>query len=329
MGSTTTRHGREISMRHRTWGSALEIVVWLSAAGVAMLNGIVHVVPVSAGGSLAGGGVVALNVVTMVFLGAAVMVTAGMGELRGRRFVEQPVVRRRLSTPGVTRSECRRLVPTRDRAEAAKIVAAVDAERRRIERDLHDGAQQGFVQAALMLGLAADQLRDSENAAVAALIDSSIETLHAALAELRDLSRGVYPFLLAQEGLTAAVQVLVGRSVVPVVLRSDPLPRLRPELEVTAYFVIAEAVTNALKHAQANQITIDICWSHPRLTVTVTDDGVGLAGAASGSGIPGLRTRVTAVGGTLATHSTPSTGTTVIASFRSDDDPTAAGPHVA
>jgi signal transduction histidine kinase len=170
-----------------------------------------------------------------------------------------------------------------------------------------------------MLGLAAEKLRDSDDAAVAPLIHSSIETLRTALRELRDLSRGVYPFLLSEEGLVPAVQSLVGRSVVPIALRSDPLPSLGPELETTAYFVIAEAVTNALKHAQATQITVDIRCAGARLTLTVTDDGIGLADAANGSALHGLRTRVASLGGTLATRSAPSTGSTVIASFRIDD----------
>jgi signal transduction histidine kinase len=201
------------------------------------------------------------------------------------------------------------------RVEAARIMDAVSSERKRIERDLHDGAQQGLVQAALTLGLATVQLRKSGNDSVAALLDSGMETLRTALAELRDLSRGLYPSLLSEEGLVPAVEVLLTRSTVPVDLRADELPRLGEPVEIAAYFVVAEALTNVLKHARASRVTIDISYDGRQLAVSITDDGIGSADEGGGSGLRGLRDRVGAVDGTFAVSSTPGEGTTVAASF--------------
>jgi len=215
----------------------------------------------------------------------------------------------------VSRLELLRMMSGKARVEAARIMDAVSSERKRIERDLHDGAQQGLVQAALTLGLATEQLRKSGDEGVADLLNSSMETLRAALAELRNLSRGLYPTLLSDEGLVPAVRVLLARSTVPVDLRADELPRLGEPVEIAAYFVVAEALTNVLKHAQASRATIEIRYDGRQLAVFVTDDGVGSANENGGSGLRGLRDRVAAVDGTLTVSSTPGEGTIVAASF--------------
>jgi signal transduction histidine kinase len=192
---------------------------------------------------------------------------------------------------------------------------AVSSERKRIERDLHDGAQQGLVNAALMLGLAIDRLRKSGNDSVADLLDTSLEAVRTAGAELRDLSRGLYPTVLADDGLVPAVEVLLMRSSVPVDLHAGELPRLGEPVEIAAYFVVAEALTNVLKHAQANRVTIEISYNGRELAVLVSDDGNGAADESGGSGLRGLRDRVGAVDGTLVVHSEPGVGTMVSASF--------------
>jgi ribose/xylose/arabinose/galactoside ABC-type transport system permease subunit/ABC-type glutathione transport system ATPase component len=227
---------------------------------------------------------------------------------RGQLIFDGPIT-------SVSRLELLRMMSGKARVEAARIMDAVSSERKRIERDLHDGAQQGLVQAALTLGLATVQLRKSGNDSVAALLDSGMETLRTALAELRDLSRGLYPSLLSEEGLVPAVEVLLTRSTVPVDLRADELPRLGEPVEIAAYFVVAEALTNVLKHARASRVTIDISYDGRQLAVSITDDGIGSADEGGGSGLRGLRDRVGAVDGTFAVSSTPGEGTTVAASF--------------
>jgi ribose/xylose/arabinose/galactoside ABC-type transport system permease subunit/ABC-type multidrug transport system ATPase subunit len=215
----------------------------------------------------------------------------------------------------VSRLELLRMMSGKSRTEAARIMDAVSTERKRIERDLHDGAQQGLVNVALMLGLAIDQLRKSGNDTAADLLSTSMEALHAALAEMRDLSRGLYPTLLAEAGLVPAVEVLVARSGVPVELRAGDVPRLGEPVEIAAYFVIAEAMTNVIKHARAGRATVEIGYNRGILSVSVADDGIGAANERGGSGLRGLRDRVATVDGRLSVTSVPGQGTTVAAAF--------------
>ena len=215
----------------------------------------------------------------------------------------------------VSRLELLRMMSGKSRTEAARIMDAVSSERKRIERDLHDGAQQGLVNVALMLGLAIDQLRKSGNETAADLLKTSMEALHAALAEMRDLSRGLYPALLVDGGLVPAVEVLVGRSSVPVELRADDVPRLGEPVEIAAYFVIAEAMTNVMKHARAQRVTVELVYDGELLSVSVADDGIGSANERDGSGLRGLRDRVATVDGRLSVTSVAGEGTTVAASF--------------
>ncbi|MHB8658484.1 MAG: ATP-binding cassette domain-containing protein [Solirubrobacteraceae bacterium] len=227
---------------------------------------------------------------------------------RGQLVFEGPI-------ENVSRLELLRMMSGKSRGQAAQIMDAVSTERKRIERDLHDGAQQGLVNATLMLGLATRRLRETGNDSVAELLESSMEALRTALAEMRNLSRGLYPSLLNEEGLVPALTALLGRSSVPVDLHANELPRLGAPVELAAYFVIAEALANVLKHAQANLITVDIGYDGRQLAVSLSDDGIGCADQAGGSGLQGLRDRVAAVDGTLTVSSAPGAGTTVAASL--------------
>ena len=195
------------------------------------------------------------------------------------------------------------------RASRARIVEAGDAERRRIERDLHDGAQQRLVALAMRL----DQARGT-SAGADEVIDTTTAELLAAIREVRDLARGLHPTILTERGLAAAVEALAERTPIPV--RANVVEeRLPTEVEATAYFVIAEALTNAARHAQASAITVDAHLQTDELVVSVRDDGQGGAVASSGSGLQGLADRLAAVSGTLRVDSPPGGGTTVQAAI--------------
>jgi len=215
----------------------------------------------------------------------------------------------------VTRLELLQLMSGRSRAEAARTVQAISTERRRIERDLHDGAQQHLVNAGLMLGMAFDQLRESPNDHLTQLLASSGETLREALSELRNLSRGIYPAVLTERGLVAALESLATRSTLPVEIIAGEVPRFPEEVEVVAYFVVAEALTNAQKHAQASVLVVTINPGEGQVTLVVADDGVGGVDEAAGTGLLGLRGRVASVGGTLRVVSTPGVGTQLLVSL--------------
>jgi signal transduction histidine kinase len=190
------------------------------------------------------------------------------------------------------------LQASRDRA-----VDAAEAERRRIERDLHDGAQQRLVALAMDLGMARAKL-ESDPQAGAALVGEAHEEAKRALAELRDLARGIHPAVLADRGLDAAISALAARSPVPVGVEVAT-GRLPGPVESTAYFVVAEALTNAAKHAGAAEIGVRITRHRDLLVVEVIDDGAGGADPARGSGLRGLADRVAAVDGRLNVTSPP------------------------
>jgi signal transduction histidine kinase len=194
----------------------------------------------------------------------------------------------------------------------ARIVSAGDAERRRIERDIHDGAQQRLVALALELrsaerGVPADapELRRS--------LASAIEDLQGAVEELRELARGVHPAILTEEGLAAALESLAIRAPLPVTLAEAPDRRLAAEVEAAAYFVACEGLTNVVKHAGATAARIAAHEEGRVLVVEVEDDGVGEARANGGSGLRGLADRVEAVGGRLSIDSPASGGTRIVA----------------
>ena len=196
------------------------------------------------------------------------------------------------------------LTASRDRA-----VDSAEDERRRIERDLHDGAQQRLVALAMDLGMARAKL-ETDPAAATALVGEAHEEAKRALAELRDLARGIHPAVLADRGLDAAISALAARSPVPVGVEVAT-GRLPGPVESTAYFVVAEALTNAAKHARAAEIGVRITRHRDLLIVEVIDDGAGGADPAGGTGLRGLADRVAAVDGQLTITSPPG-GPTVI-----------------
>jgi len=172
----------------------------------------------------------------------------------------------------------------------------VEAERRRIERDLHDGAQQRLVALAMHLGRARERF-DTDPARARELVEEAHEEAKAALAELRDLARGIHPAVLTDRGLDAALTSLVARCPVPVSLSVDVPDRPSAPVESAAYFVVAETLTNVAKHARASNVTVVLSAQGGRLLIEVRDDGIGGANAAGGSGLGGISERVTALGG--------------------------------
>jgi signal transduction histidine kinase len=183
----------------------------------------------------------------------------------------------------------------------ARLVDAFEVERKRIERDLHDGAQQRLVALSMTLGLA--ELERDDPAAVQALVAQAAAQSRAALDELRDLVRGIHPQVLTDLGLLAAVAELTQGCGLPLTIDLDLPGRLPPAVESAAYFVVAEAVTNLVKHAAATRGWITGAVDGGRLVVEVGDDGVGGADPAHGTGLAGLADRVNALSGTLTVHS--------------------------
>jgi signal transduction histidine kinase len=194
----------------------------------------------------------------------------------------------------------------------SRIIAAADNERRRIERDLHDGAQQRLVALALNLRMA-EQRAASGDPAAAELVRQAGEEANLALKELRDLARGIHPAILTNRGLPAALEDLASRATVPTEIAAAPSERLPDAVEAAAYFVVSECLANVGKHAQATSATVSVTADPDHLTVVVSDDGVGGAELDGGSGIQGLMDRVGALSGTLAMESPRGEGTTVTA----------------
>jgi signal transduction histidine kinase len=199
------------------------------------------------------------------------------------------------------------------RAETGRTAAidAAEAERRRIERDLHDGAQQRLVALAMDLGAARERL-DEDPEAGKVLVAEAHEEAKAALKEIRDLVRGIHPVILEDRGLDAALSAVVARSPVPVELTVDLPDRPPAAVESAAYFVVSEALANVARHADATRAKVAIVRARDRLVVEVRDDGVGGADPASGTGLAGLADRVTALGGTMDVLSPPGGPTTVL-----------------
>jgi signal transduction histidine kinase len=191
-----------------------------------------------------------------------------------------------------------------------RILAAADEERRRIERDLHDGAQQRLVAVALTLRLAESRL-ESDPASVAQLVVHAREEAQLAIEELRELARGIHPALLTDLGLGAALEALASRAPVPVEITGVPADRLCEPVEAAAYYVTAEALTNVAKYARASEASVCLSLIDDCLRVEIRDDGVGGADPSTGSGLRGLRDRVDALDGRLELDSPPGVGTTV------------------
>ncbi|MFN2592710.1 MAG: sensor histidine kinase [Candidatus Dormibacteria bacterium] len=204
------------------------------------------------------------------------------------------------------------------RASRTRIVETADTERRRIERDLHDGAQQRLVTMALQLGAMGSAPSLSANPALASALKDLTDQLTSALGELRDLARGIHPAVLTDGGLRPALLSLAERSPVPAHVAQAPSERFPHTIEATAYFIVSEALANTAKHARASSVTIAVVRSDGHLEVAVTDDGIGGADAERGSGLCGLADRVAALGGDLAVESPPGHGTRVIARIPCD-----------
>jgi signal transduction histidine kinase len=193
----------------------------------------------------------------------------------------------------------------------ASVVSAT-SELKRIERDLHDGAQQRLVSLAMDLGLARQQLSAGADPAQAApLVARAHDEAKAAIAELRDLVRGIHPSVLTDRGLDAAISALVARCPVPVEVTVDVPVRPSAAVEATAYFVVAEALTNVAKHSRASRARVEIRLDGDHLYVQVSDNGVGGAETRAGGGLAGLRDRVAAVEGRIAVGS-PAGGPTML-----------------
>jgi signal transduction histidine kinase len=187
-------------------------------------------------------------------------------------------------------------------------------QRRRLARDLHDGAQQRLVSLALTLRVAREML-DSEPGETGRLLDRSRQELDEALKELRELARGIHPSVLSDRGLGAAVEALAHRAPLPVEVGAVPAARLPEHVELAAYFVVSEALTNVAKHASATHASVTATKRNDRLTVEISDNGVGGADIERGTGLRGLSDRLAAIEGRLEIHSKKGHGTTVRASI--------------
>jgi signal transduction histidine kinase len=195
-------------------------------------------------------------------------------------------------------------------ASRARIVATADATRRRIERNLHDGAQQHLV--TLALDLRATQAEAPPGTGVQVQqLDRIATGLDDVLQELREIARGLHPAILADGGLPPALKTLARRSAVPVTLDIQVEGRLPEPVETAAYYTVSEALTNAAKHARATAAQVDVAESDGVLHVRVRDDGRGSADFGHGSGLVGLKDRAEALGGQLRLHSPPGAGTTL------------------
>jgi signal transduction histidine kinase len=196
-------------------------------------------------------------------------------------------------------------------ASRRRLVGAQDAERRRIERNLHDGAQQQLIALAIQLGLLAESAADPEF--IRAAIPDLKAQLSAALEDLRALARGIYPPLLAEQGLVTALRAQAARSPVPAVVEADEVGRYPPDAESTVYFCTLEALANVARHARATAATVRLTQAGGTLEFSVSDDGAGFPAAATrhGSGLQGMSDRLAAHGGTLTVTSQPGQGTTI------------------
>jgi signal transduction histidine kinase len=201
-------------------------------------------------------------------------------------------------------------------ASRGRLVEATDAERRRIERNLHDGTQQRLVSIAMSLGLLESKLRPDQSDA-APIVHEARTALTLALEELRELTQGIHPTLLVERGLPVALEELCRRAGLPAHLRIDLDTRLPDQVETAAYYFASEAVSNAVKHSHGSEIRVDVSYDGRMLTVDIVDDGIGGAAvggrAGAGSGLRGLGDRVEALGGQFTVSSPPGRGTRLVA----------------
>jgi signal transduction histidine kinase len=199
------------------------------------------------------------------------------------------------------------------RASRQRLVAAQDEERRRIERDLHDGAQQQLVALAVQLKLART-VAERDPAGAVELVNGLQATAGAALEDLRDLARGIYPPLLADRGLPAALEAQARRAAVPVTVRAEGIERYGQDVEAAIYFCSLEALNNVAKYAGASRADVVLERSNGRLTFRISDDGAGFDPSSTGygTGLRGMADRLDAIGGDLEVESAPGRGTVVI-----------------
>jgi signal transduction histidine kinase len=202
---------------------------------------------------------------------------------------------------------------TEVRASRARIVQATDAERRRVERDLHDGAQQRLVTLALALALARDRAGANHDTELATMLADASAQMGLAIDELRELARGIHPTILSEAGLGPALQSLAERCSIPTDCDCRLTERFDPAVEVTAFFVASEGLANAMKHSGASSIRLSADRLDGALVVSVTDNGVGGADPTAGSGLGGLTDRLAAVDGHLKIHSPAGDGTRLVA----------------
>jgi signal transduction histidine kinase len=191
-------------------------------------------------------------------------------------------------------------------------VASADEARRRIELDLHDGAQQRLVSTVVALKLALQELGEA-NGPAAELVEEALANARLGMEEVRQIAHGVHPRILSSGGLGPALKMLADRSPVSATVDMHTDARLPENVEVTAYYVASEALTNAAKHAHASEVRMTVDADDRWVVLAVRDDGVGGADPTRGSGLTGLRDRVAALGGTFAVHSEPGAGTVLTA----------------
>ena len=194
-----------------------------------------------------------------------------------------------------------------------RMVATADAERQRLERDLHDGVQQRLVSICLTLSLARKKARAGDVADVEEMLAQADEESRLALDELRDLARGLHPAILTNRGLGPALEDVAHRSPLTVEARLGRIARLPAPVEATAYFVAAEALANVARHARATAASIDARIAGDDLVVAIADDGRGGAQVGDGTSLAGLADRLAALGGTLSLASEPGAGTRLVA----------------
>jgi signal transduction histidine kinase len=261
-----------------------------------------------------GGGVQGLE--TTIVLAVAVPALAGwVGGLYGKEAAREKARREQAERHAAELAERQRQVERLAAdltASRRRIVTAGDETRRRIERNLHDGVQQRLVTLSLKLRATRDSIPEGLPA-IRDEIDQVAGGLADTLGELRDLARGVHPAILTEAGLGEALRGLARRSPLPVRLHIRADGRLPAESEATAYYVVSEAFANAVKHARASGVDVEVEVAESTLTVRVSDDGVGGADASRGSGLTGIRDRVEAVGGLLVVQSPPGSGTALTA----------------
>jgi signal transduction histidine kinase len=197
-------------------------------------------------------------------------------------------------------------------ASRRRIVTTADEARRKIERDLHDGAQQRLASTVLLLKMLRDS-RDDGNGSRAALVEEAIVNAERGIDDVREIARGIHPRILSSGGLGPALEALARRAPIAVTVEMRGDGRLPEHVEVTAYYVASEALTNAVKHAAASELLITVEADGRRVALTVRDDGIGGADPSRGTGLIGLADRVAALGGELTIRSEPGAGTVLTA----------------